>query len=143
MRDKTLERKLRLLSLHLDNWKKLHELLTYGLDKAKPIISADQEHQFTETRGHLLQETEHIFTELDVLRDLSSRAMNVLNRACSMRSVRDLSPEEARRLEADWNAVFTRLGVVQGQLKARRKELSKQHPVIYYLQSLLRRRATA
>ena len=49
--------------------------------------------------------------------------MNVLQRASSIRGVRELSAEETRRLEADWNAVFTKIGVVQGQLKARRREL--------------------
>ena len=50
MRDKALETKLRLLTLQLDNWKRLHDLITYGLDKAKPIISAEQERQLTEGR---------------------------------------------------------------------------------------------
>ena len=36
MRDKALETQLRLLTLQLDNWKKLHDLITYGLDKARP-----------------------------------------------------------------------------------------------------------
>ena len=37
MRDKDLNAKLRLIALQLDSWRKLHELITYGLDKAKPI----------------------------------------------------------------------------------------------------------
>ena len=78
MRDKTLETKLRLLTLQLESWKKLHDLITYGLDKAKPIISAEQERQFTEIRANLLQETEHIFNELGILDELSGKAMNVL-----------------------------------------------------------------
>ena len=49
--------------------------------------------------------------------------MNTLQRASSIRGVRELSGEETRRLESDWNAVFTKLGVLQGQLKARRREL--------------------
>src|SRR3981081_3567477 len=117
MRDKTLETKLRLLTLQLESWKKLHDLITYGLDKAKPIISAEQERQFTEVRSNLLQETEHSFRELGLLAELSGRAMNVLNRGVSIRGVRDLPNEDIRRLEADWNGVFTKLGVLQGQLK--------------------------
>src|SRR5207237_4861294 len=124
MRDKELETKLRLLTLQLDNWKKLHDFITYGLDKAKPIISVEQERQFTEIRAHLLQEMEHVFRELDLLRDLGGRAMNVLNRGSSMRAVRELSNDDARRIEAEWNAVFTKLGVVQGQLKSERRILA-------------------
>ena len=52
MRDRELEKKLRLLELQLENWKKLHDLITYGLDKAKPIISSEQERQFTELRAY-------------------------------------------------------------------------------------------
>ena len=78
MKDKELETKLRVLTLQLDNWKKLHDLITYGLDKAKPIISSEQERQFTEIRANLLQETEHIFTELNVVGELSGKVMNVL-----------------------------------------------------------------
>src|SRR6187397_3149418 len=110
MRDKALETQLRLLTLQLDNWKKLHDLITYGLDKAKPIISAEQERQFTEIRGYLLQETEHVLTELNLLNEISGKAMNVLQRCVSIRGVRDLSTEEVRRLESEWNGVFTKLG---------------------------------
>jgi len=142
MRDKALETQLRLLRLQLDNWKKLHDLITYGLDKARPIISAEQERLFTEIRGNLLQETEHVFGTLGVLGELSGRAMNVLQRSVSVRGVRELSNEEVRRLETEWNGVFTKLGVVQGQLKSRRKLLAEQSPVTYYLSRLLSRPAT-
>src|ERR1700746_4353 len=99
MRDRKLETKLRLVGLQLESWKKLHDLITYGLDKAKPIISVEQERQFTEVRANLLQETEHVLRELSLLKDLSGRAMNVLNRSSSLRAVRELSNDDARRLE--------------------------------------------
>ena len=133
MRSKELETKLRLLTLQLENWKRLHDLITYGLDKAKPIISSEQERQFTEIRANLLQETEHVFGELNILAELSGKAMNVLQRGVSVRGVRDLTNDDIRRLEADWNAVFTKLGVVQGQLKARRKQLASQTALAYHL----------
>ena len=131
--------RLRLLTLQLDSWKKLHDLITYGLDKAKPIISAEQERQFTEIRGNLLQETEHVFGELGLLGELSGKAMNVLQRGVSMRGVRDLTNEEVRRMEGEWNGVFTKLGVLQGQLKSRRKALVKLSPIEYYIGKLFRR----
>lgn len=143
MKDKALNTRLRLLTLQLESWKKLHDLITYGLDKAKPIISAEQERQFTDIRANLLQETEHAFGELGMLAELSGRAMNVLQRGVSMRGVRDLTNEEVRRLEADWNAVFTKLGVLQGQLKSRRKFLAGQNIFSYYLDRLIRRPAAA
>jgi hypothetical protein len=143
MRDKSVETQLRLLTLQLDNWKKLHDLITYGLDKARPIISAEQERQFTEIRANLLQETEHVFSALGVLSDLSGRAMNVLQRCVSVRGVRELSNEEVRRLETEWNGVFTKLGVVQGQLKSRRKTLADQSAMSYYLSRLFSRPATS
>ncbi|OLD70136.1 MAG: hypothetical protein AUG90_02210 [Verrucomicrobia bacterium 13_1_20CM_4_55_9] len=143
MRDKDLETKLRLVTLQLENWKKLHDLITYGLDKAKPIISSEQERQFTEIRGNLLQEIEYVFRELNMVAEVSGKAMSVLQRGVSMRGVRDLSNEEVRRLETDWNGVFTKLGLMQGQLKARRKDLAEQTALSYYLNRLLRRPATA
>jgi hypothetical protein len=141
MRDKAVETQLRLLTLQLDNWKKLHDLITYGLDKARPIISAEQERQFTEIRANLLQESEHVFGALGVLAELSGRAMNVLQRCVSVRGVRELSNEEIRRLETEWNGVFTKLGVVQGQLKSRRKSLAEQNAVAYYLSRVFSRPA--
>jgi hypothetical protein len=141
MRDKVLETQLRLLTLQLDNWKKVHDLITYGLDKAKPIIFAEQERQFTEIRANLLQETEHAFRELGLLGELSSRAMNVLQRGVSMRGVRELGNDEVRRLEGDWNAVFTKLGILQGQLKSRRKAIAGQTLLAYHLSQFFRRRA--
>ncbi|MEY2497241.1 MAG: hypothetical protein QOD12_797 [Verrucomicrobiota bacterium] len=142
MRDKALETQLRLLRLQLDNWKKLHDLITYALDKARPIISTEQERLFTEIRANLLQETEHVFGALGMIGELSGRAMNVLQRSVSVRGVRELSNEEVRRLETEWNGVFTKLGVVQGQLKSRRKLLEEQSPVTYYLSRILSRPAT-
>ena len=38
MRNKALDTHLRLLDLQLDSWKRLHDLITYGLDKAKPEL---------------------------------------------------------------------------------------------------------
>src|SRR5436305_10196975 len=143
MRDKQLETKLRLLTLQLDSWKKLHDFITYGLDKAKPIISAEQERQFTEVRAHLLQETEYVFNALGILGELSGKAMNVLQRASSIRGVRELTNDEIRRLEAEWNGVFTKLGAVQGQLKASRKDLSTTTPIRYYISRLFARPAAA
>ena len=90
MRDTTLETQLRLLTLQVESWKKLHDFITYALDKAKPIISADQERQFTEIRAVLLQESEYVFSELNLVAELSGKAMNVLQRASSIRGVREL-----------------------------------------------------
>jgi len=143
MRDKQLEKKLRLLTLQLDNWKRLHDFITYGLDKARPIISAEQERQFTEVRAHLLQETEYVFSALNTVSELSGKAMNVLQRASSIRGVRELTGDETRRLESEWNGVFTKLGVVQGQLKARRKDLASQTPLKYYASRIFARPARA
>ena len=143
MRDKNLETRLRLLSLQLDSWKKLHDLITYGLDKAKPIISAEQERQFTEIRGNLLQESEHVLRELGVLTELSGKAMNVLQRGSSMRGVRELNSEDVRRLEVDWNGVFTRLGVVQGQLKSQQKELMGQTGLAFHVGRIFGRKASS
>jgi hypothetical protein len=139
MKSQELETKLRLLTLELENWKKLHDLITYGLDKAKPIISSEQERQFTDIRANLLQETEYVLRQLNILDGLSGKAMNVLQRAASLRGVRDLTGEDVRRLEMEWNAVFTKLGVVQGQLKSRRKQLAGQTVFSYYLGRLFRR----
>ena len=99
MKDVETETKLRLISLQLESWKKFNDLITYGLDKAKPIISAEQERQFTEVRANLLQESEHVLRELNLLNDLSGRAMNVLKRGSSLRTVRELSNDDAGRLE--------------------------------------------
>jgi hypothetical protein len=61
----------------------------------------------------------------------------------SVRGVRELSNEEVRRLETEWNGVFTKLGVVQGQLKSRRKSLSEQNTISYYLSRIFSRPATS
>jgi hypothetical protein len=143
MRNKQLETRLRLLALQLENWKRLHDFITYGLDKSRPIISAEQERQFTEVRSHLLQETEYVFNALNAVSELSGKAMNVLQRASSIRGVRELAGDEVRRLEAEWNSVFTKLGVVQGQLKSRRKDLASQTPVRYYISRIFAGPATA
>jgi hypothetical protein len=133
MRDKKLETKLRLVTLQLENWKKLHDLITYGLDKAKPIISSEQERQFTDIRSNLLQETEYVLRQLNLVAEVSGKAMSVLQRGVSVRGVRDLPSDEIRRLETDWNGVFTKLGLMQGQLKARRKDLADQSAFDFYL----------
>jgi hypothetical protein len=139
MKDKETETKLRLIDLQLENWKKLHDLIMYALDKANPIISVDQERQFTEVRANLLQETEHVLRELNLLGELSGRVMNVLNRGTSLRAVRELSNDEPRRLETEWNGVFTKLGVAQGQLKSRRKAFAEVTPLNAFISRRLGR----
>ena len=143
MRDEALETQLRLLVLQIEAWKKLHDLIIFALDKSKPAISADQERQFTELRGILLQETEHVLTELNLVAELSGKAMSVLQRAASLRRVREFTGEEGRRLESDWNGVFTKLGVVQGQLKSRRRELLGRTPLQHALIQLFGRKQAA
>ena len=143
MKDPILETKLRLLGLQIESWKNLHDFITYALDKGKPIISADQERQFTEVRGVLLQENEYVFDEISLLAELSGKAMNVLQRVASLRAVRDLSTEDARSMKADWNFVFTRLGITQGQLKTRRKELLNRGLLAHSLRQLFGRKAAA
>ena len=143
MKDFALETDLRLLSLQVESWKKLHNYLSYALDQSKPLISVLQEGHFTETRSILLQESEHVFEELNIVEEAAGKTMNVLQRATSLRGMRELSAEEARRLEMDWNAVFTRLGVLQGQLKARRKELRSRSAFSVSVGRLFARRAAA
>ena len=143
MRDTTLETQLRLLVLQTESWKQLQDFITYALDKSKPIVSAEQERQFTEIRAILLQEIGHVFKELNLVAELSGKAMNVLQRASSIRGVRELSAEETRRLESDWNAVFTKVGVVQGQLKARRRELLRRSVLRQAFIRIFGRKATA
>ena len=143
MKDKQTESRLRLIALQLESWKKLHDLISYGLDKAKPIISVDQERQFTEVRANLLQEAEHVLRELNLIGEPSGRAMNVLTRGSSLRVVRELSNDDARRLETDWNSVFTKLGVAQGQLKSRRKAFAEVTPFNAFMSRLRRRPAVA
>ena len=99
--------------------------------------------QFTEARASLLQETEHVLRELNLIGDLSGRAMNVLNRGSSLRVVRELSNEDARRLETEWNGVFTKLGVAQGQLKSRRKAFAEVTPFKAFMSRLFKRPAVA
>jgi hypothetical protein len=143
MKEVNLETQLRLLGLELESWKKLHNFITYALDKTKPIISADQERQFTDIRGTLLQETEHVFSELNLVTELSGKALNVLQRAISLRAVRDLAHDETRRLEADWNFVFTKLGLLHGQLKAKRKEAMAKRTWADSLKHAFRRKTAA
>jgi hypothetical protein len=140
MKDPQLEKELRLLTLQAESWKRLHDFIAFALDKAKPVISVDQERHFTELRSILLQESEHVFAECDLAEQLSGKTLNVLYRATSVRAVRALSPEETRRLELDWNAVFTKIGLVQGQLKARRKELRSRSTLGEALAHILGRR---
>jgi len=80
---------------------------------------------------------------LNIVAEVSGKAMSVLQRGVSIRGVRDLPNEEVRRLETDWNTVFTRLGLKQGQLKAQRKELAEKTAFSYYFARLLRRPLTA
>lgn len=141
MRDTSLETQLRLLTLQTESWKKLHDFITYALDKSKPIISPEQESQFTDIRSILLQESEHVFSQLNLVAELSGKAMNVLQRASSIRGVRELSGDETRRLESDWNAVFTKVGVIQGQLKARRRELLGRSVFVQTLSTIFGRSA--
>jgi len=99
MRDVTLETQLRLLTLQVESWKKLHDFITYALDRAKPIISADQERQFTDIRGTLLQETEHVLTELNLV-DASDSEARVFREAAAF------GLELARFAPAEWETFF-------------------------------------
>jgi hypothetical protein len=101
----------------LESWKKLHDFITYALDKSKPIVPPIRSASPHEIRGLLLQESEHVFTQVNLVAELSAKRGNVLQRSTSIRGVRDLSAEETRRLEADWNAVFTKSALCRASSK--------------------------
>jgi hypothetical protein len=57
--------------------------------------------------------------------------------------VRELSNDDARRLETEWNGVFIKLGVAQGQLKSRRKAFAEVTPFKAFMSRRLGRPAVA
>jgi len=58
-------------------------------------------------------------------------------------AVRELSNDDARRLETEWNGVFIKLGVAQGQLKSRRKAFAEVTPFKAFMSRRLGRPAVA
>jgi len=72
MKDVEPKRKLRLISLQLESWKKLHDLVTYGLDKAKPIISAERNGNLGKCERICCRKPSTFFRELNLLNDLSA-----------------------------------------------------------------------
>ena len=103
MKDPILETKLRLLGLQIESWKKLHDFITYALDKGKPIISAGPgKAVYRGAAASSCRRAEYVFDELGLLAELSGKAMNVLQRVASLRGGRAISrTEDARRMEAD------------------------------------------
>ena len=79
----------------------------YGLDKTKPIISTEQERQFTEIRANLLQEIEYVLRELNILAEVSGKAMSVLQRGVSVRG--------SAIFRMTKSAVWRRIGTVSSQ----------------------------
>ena len=113
--------------------------MSYAFDRSKPIISVEQERQFTEVRLNLLHETGYVLKKANLLDELSAETMRVLNGGLSMRALRELSPGEAARLESDWNVVFTGLALRQGELKSLRKALAEHNILSYGVAAMFRR----
>lgn len=125
MKDPDIEKRIRLIELFLDNWKKLHELMAYSLNVDAPEISMSQERKFTEVRSYLLEEYEHIFNKLGLEKSIYSTTKSVLITAVSMHRSRQLNAETSKKVENEWNEIFTNLEIQLGQLKVKKSELAK------------------
>jgi hypothetical protein len=138
MRDPQIEKKIRLIDLFLDNWKRFHALIAHSLNRSRPEISTAQEREFTDLRSFLLEEYEHIFEQLAISSEIQHSTRQVLTSAASMNDVRNLEREVARRMENQWNEVFTRMETIFGQLKVRKTELARKNVLTVWFCKLVR-----
>lgn len=138
MRDPQIEKRIRLIDLFLDNWKRFHALVAHSQNRARPEISLAQEKEFTDVRGFLLEEYEHIFEQLGVSSEIHTSTRQALTTAASMNGVRTLDQEHARRMENQWNEVFTRMETILGQLKVRKTELARRNVLTVWCSKLIK-----
>jgi hypothetical protein len=137
MRDPLIEKKIRFIDLFLDNWKRFHALAAHALNRSRPEISITQEREFTDIRGFLLEEYSHIFEQLGISSEIQTSTRQVLTTAGSLNDIRQLGPEVARRMENQWNDVFTRMETNLGQLKVRKTELARKSVLSVWLSNLM------
>ena len=137
MRDPLIEKKIRLIDLFLDNWKRFHALVAHALNRSRPDISIAQEREFTDIRGFLLEEYEHIYDQLGTSSEIQLSTRQVLTTAASLNDIRQVGPEIAKRMENQWNEVFTRMETIFGQLKVRKSELARKSKLSVWCSKLI------
>ncbi len=139
MRDPQVERKIRFSVLFLDNWKKFHAHLTQALNRSRSDISVAQEKEFTDLRSYLLEEFDHILDQIGLSGDTRASTRQVLTMASSLNALRSLDRESSRKLENQWNDVFTRVETALGKLKLEKSELARKHSLQVWSERVLRR----
>lgn len=141
MRDPQIERKIRFSVLFLDNWKKMHAMMAHSLNRSTSEISAAQEKEFTDLRSYLLEEFEYILDQIGLGGDTTMRTRQVLTAGASLNHYRQLDRESSRKLENQWNDVFTKVETTLGKLKLEKSELARKHSIQVWFERLLRRLA--
>jgi len=138
MRDPQIEKRIRLIDLFLDNWKRFHALIAHALNRSRPDISTSQEKEFTDLRSFLLEEYEHTFEQLGISSELHHSTRQVLTIAASLNDIRNLDREISRRMENQWNEVFTRMETIFGQLKVKKSDLARKNVFTVWASNLFR-----
>jgi hypothetical protein len=141
MRDPQIERKIRFSVLFLDNWKKLHAMMAHSLNRSTSDISISQEKEFTDLRSYLLEEFEYILDQIGLGGDTTMRTRQVLTAGASLSHYRQLDRESSRKLENQWNDVFTKVETALGKLKLEKSELARKPSIQVWFERILKRLA--
>lgn len=122
MKDKQLERNIQKLEAFLETWKQFNQFLQRAF--RGETFSDEDEEQFLELKSTIAQEYETLLMSLGGEVEREEKALRILMDAPSLRSLRDSSEGMARRVEADWHAMFIKLQSALGRLKGRRIQLA-------------------
>ncbi len=123
MVNKDLENKIKQLKDFIDLW-----AIFYGIYKKaseKDSFSDEEERDFLELKSGLARKYQALMDTLGIKPTAEDRTFDVISQVMSLKSVSNLSPLQAEKLENDWHNSYITLNKILGSLENKREELGR------------------
>ena len=134
MKDKRLEKKIKLLKEFMELWIKFHDLYKTALSKQS--ISPEEEKNFLETKSLIARKYQMLKDFLGIEPQTDDRTFDVISQVLSLESVSTISDLGIKKIESDWHNSYIQLNKLLGELESKTEDLKSINTFVIFLRKL-------
>lgn len=131
MKDKKLEKKIKLVKEFMELWIKFHDLYKSALSKQS--ISGDDEKNFLETKSLIARKYQMLKEFLAMDPSPDDKTFDVIGQVLSLEGVSTISDLAMKKIESDWHNSYIQLNKMLGELESKTEELKLVNTVGIFL----------
>jgi hypothetical protein len=135
MTNKGIESNIRSLGTFLEFWGGFHSI--YANITGKDIITQEDENKFLETKATIGAKYDQLNKELDFKYMPHGRLTDPVDDIFAMKTIRFMSENNLKRIEASWKDSYVFLNNIMEQLKTKKKLVEDFNPVSSFFRNIL------